>query len=46
MNSGIAILGLMGKNIQTTWLVKKERAKNSISNEGREVVGGEKGLCM
>lgn len=43
LNSGIAGLELIGENFSNTWLVKKERVKDPISDEGREAIGGKEG---
>lgn len=43
VNSGIARLGLIENNIWVTWLMKKERVKDTISDEEMEVIGGKEG---
>lgn len=46
INSIIARLGLIGNSIWDTWLVKKERVKDTISDEGTEVISGkESSVC-
>lgn len=43
LNSGIARLGFTGSSIWDTWLVKKESVKDTISDEGMEVIDGKEG---
>lgn len=43
INSGIVRLGLIGNSIWDTRVVKKERVKDTISDEGTEVISGKEG---